>query len=179
MVDSRRVFVLQPFAALSGSVYRAIKEAVALVQQDATVFRIDDVPSKENTLYERIEQAIDSANLVICDMSGHNPYVMYELGQVHEKRKPVIVIAQTSEHIPFDVKGIQALIYDDPSDSQFLRRLGKLVSLALAEPSGFTNLGATKPDSNNVFISYCHRDNTFLDRLMVHLRPLEKEYVTI
>ena len=50
---------------------------------------------------------------------------------------------------------------------------------ALDDPASFSFAGAPRQQSQNrnLFISYSHRDKVCLDRLLVHLKPLEKEGV--
>ncbi|HEY6686422.1 MAG TPA: hypothetical protein VI094_09475 [Propionibacteriaceae bacterium] len=56
-------------------------------------------------------------------------------------------------------------------------KLIQMVRLALEDPEAFSlELDLrTESDINRLFISYSHRDADILERLLVHLRPLERD----
>jgi hypothetical protein len=58
-----------------------------------------------------INNLIES-DLVIADLTDHNPNVYYELGIVHALRKPVIQIIQKEQKVPFDVSQIRTIDFD-------------------------------------------------------------------
>lgn len=60
----------------------------------------------------QIIQNLLVADLVIADISGLNPNVMYELGIRHATRLPVILLASRGETIPFDIANVRVIIYD-------------------------------------------------------------------
>lgn len=170
-----RIFVLQPFMTEFESVYALIREAAHLASPNAEVFRLDEV-STPRSLTEAMYEAIESSDLLICDLSGLNPNVMYELGYAHALQKPVLIISQSTERIPFDIRSIRVLIYDrDRGSSEFVTRMRQYITEALEDPGSFSTRPATEPSVDKVFISYSHNDAPFLARLMVHLRPLEKQ----
>jgi hypothetical protein len=53
----------------------------------------------------------------------------------------------------------------------------KIFEDALENPTAYSNRPKTKTEINSVFISYSHKDTEFLNRLLVHLQPLESEGV--
>ena len=50
--------------------------------------------------------------LVIADLSEHNPNVYYELAIRHAVRKPFIHIIQVGDKLPFDVQGMRIIRVD-------------------------------------------------------------------
>jgi hypothetical protein len=47
----------------------------------------------------------------ICDLSKRNPNVFYEMGLAHMLGKDVIMITQSSDDVPFDVRSIRYVNY--------------------------------------------------------------------
>jgi hypothetical protein len=71
-------------------------------------------------------KAIERADLIIADVTGGNPNVMYEVGFAHAMRRPVFLIIQRGAgHIPFDLAGDFFLVYD-PAKPDELRSNIKL-----------------------------------------------------
>jgi hypothetical protein len=67
--------------------------------------------------------AIQSSDLVVVDISGLNPSVMYELGFAHGLRKPtLLLVSQESGRVPSDLAGTLYLVYD-PANLSGLRNL--------------------------------------------------------
>jgi len=60
----------------------------------------------------QIVRLLLEADLVIADISGLNPNVMYELGIRHAARRPVIQLVTKGESIPFDIANIRTIVFD-------------------------------------------------------------------
>lgn len=76
---------------------------------------------------------LDQANLVIADLTGLNPNVMYELGIRHGFTKPTIMLSQDVNELPFDLKSHHCIEYqwmnakDQRKLGQDLRHTLKLI----------------------------------------------------
>jgi len=169
-----KIFVLQPFAKEFLHVYEFLIKPAA-ERNAATIYRFDEI-STPNRIIEGIYEAIENADLIICDITNSNPNVMYELGFAHASRKPVILLTAASEHTPFDITTTRMLFYNpDPLKvSEQVKDLYTLIRDALTDPDSFSARPSTDPSINTIFISYSHKDVDYLHKLFVHLRPLEK-----
>lgn len=169
-----KVFVIQSFDEASEGVYQLIVSAVA--KAGAIAYRADSIPVGAN-IADSIHKAIQTAELLIADVTNANPNVMYEVGFARSQKKPLIFIARGSRAIPFDLTGIRVVIYDLGSRVEFVERLTRAIQEALKQPSAFalTDVTTGREKRQNVFISYSRNDREYLERLLVHLKPLEKE----
>lgn len=73
--------------------------------------RGDDFFSSQSIIDE-IWAAICFSKLCIADCTGRNPNVFYELGMAHTVGKTVILITQSIEDIPFDIRHRRSIIYE-------------------------------------------------------------------
>jgi HEAT repeat protein len=58
-----------------------------------------------------IWKSIRQSKLVIADLTGRNPNVFYELGLAHAIQKPVILLSQNVNDVPFDLRHVRVIIY--------------------------------------------------------------------
>lgn len=65
---------------------------------------------------DRIDQSVieqlNNSELVIADLSGNNPNVMFELGYRIAIDKPTILITQDLSELPFDIQNLRTLQYE-------------------------------------------------------------------
>jgi hypothetical protein len=103
------VFVLMPFAENLRGVYEDhIKPVVS--QVSLTVGRGDDFFTASSIMGE-VWSSIYHSRIVIADCTGRNPNVFYEIGIAHTVGKPVVLLAQMIEDIPFDLRHIRTILY--------------------------------------------------------------------
>lgn len=57
------------------------------------------------------------ADLVVADLTGHNPNVMYELALRHATGRPVVQIIEHGERLPFDISGVNTIFFRSTLDS--------------------------------------------------------------
>lgn len=73
--------------------------------------RVDQLNNSDSITNTIIEQ-LSSAELVIADITGHNPNVFYEMGYRACLKKPIIHLRMKGEQIPFDIASIRTFDYD-------------------------------------------------------------------
>jgi hypothetical protein len=99
-----------PFDSEFDDVYKGFLHPV-LKESGFDVKRADDIENQQNILRDIVEQ-IDRSDLIVADLTGLNPNVFYELGLAHALRKSVLLITQSIEEVPFDLKSYRLLEYD-------------------------------------------------------------------
>lgn len=89
--------------------------------------RADDL-YRPGTIINDIWSYTKNSKIVLADLTGKNPNVLYELGLAHALAKPVILLAESLEDIPFDLRALRIIEYDKnaPNWSDQLR--GKISS---------------------------------------------------
>jgi len=71
---------------------------------------------KNSELMRDVIQLIANSAVVICDLTGLNPNVLYETGIAHTLGKNVILVTQNENDVPFDVRHIRYIHYKkDPA----------------------------------------------------------------
>lgn len=104
------IFVLMPFSQALTAVYQDHLRSVAQALQ-MTMARADDFFTSEQIMTE-VWSAIVRAKIVIADCTGRNPNVFYEIGLSHALGKPVVLITQVPEDVPFDLRQYRYLVYE-------------------------------------------------------------------
>ncbi len=111
MLDENLVFVLSPFGHPFDTLYADhIKPAVELAFNLQCV-RADNIYSTQGIM-EDIWEHTCRARLLIADLTGRNPNVLYETGIAHTVGKEVILITQSMEDVPFDLRHLRHIVYN-------------------------------------------------------------------
>jgi hypothetical protein len=107
-IEDDLVSVMMPFDAGFAGVNKALQQAAHDVGMRCQ--RADDI-WEADTVIQDVVNLVGRARVVICDLSGRNPNVFYETGVAHTLGRDVILIAQTPDDVPFDVRHIRYLRY--------------------------------------------------------------------
>lgn len=129
-------FVMQPFAAPLGSYYESIYKP-AIEQAGLVALRADAEIFGTGKIMDQIWSGIRSATVLIAELTSKNPNVFYELGLPHALEKPVVLVSSNEEDVPFDLRYIRVILYDqtDPFwGPKLIDKLADNVRSAVAEP---------------------------------------------
>lgn len=103
-------FVLMPFREPFNKYYRSIIKPA--VQKTGLVsIRADEI-YRPSEIIKDIHEYITRAKLILAELTGKNPNVMYELGYSHAVGKTAVLITQTMDDVPFDLRGLRCITYD-------------------------------------------------------------------
>ncbi|HDH4242308.1 TPA: hypothetical protein PIX62_000404 [Staphylococcus aureus] len=121
MNNLKKCFVVCPIGAddskeraQSDSLLKYILEPV-LKEFDFEIIRADKINSP-NIITDDILKNLNESELVICDISSHNPNVFYELGYRHAINKTCITMVHKDESIPFDLSQHRTIKYSKDID---------------------------------------------------------------
>lgn len=103
-------FVIMPFGGWLDDYYRDIY-APAIKSAGLDPHRADDL-FRPSTIVNDIWAYTKRARVILADLSGKNANVFYELGLAHALAKPAILVAESMDDVPFDLRALRVLVYD-------------------------------------------------------------------
>jgi hypothetical protein len=167
-----QILLLQPQQEDSEKIVDLVRRAVTAEFPNAIVNTINDLQYVYKPVLETIIEAISSADLIIGNMDGGNQSVTFGLGVALSKQKPILLIVPAGRalSIPIDLYKFRLFVFSLNEPGLFIDSFKAQIKDAVEHEAG----EAPEPENNNVFISYSHTDFAFLQRLLVHLRPLQK-----
>jgi sigma54-dependent transcription regulator len=127
-------FVLMPFAeerdlqVIYSDHLRPVVERCGLRCE-----RADDIYDISGVM-QSVWEGINKARVVIADLTGRNANVFYELGIAHTLGKPVIMLTQAIDFIPFDLRHLRCIVYSytPPGAAQLERALERTIRTVLS-----------------------------------------------
>lgn len=111
------IFVIMPFGEpWSDGTYAFIRRAVGKLDPpvgEGSLYRADDI-AEPGQITTQIKQAILTADVVIADITGVNPNVMWELGYADGHQKAIVILNQNPGRSPFDMVDRRQVAYHLP-----------------------------------------------------------------
>ncbi len=136
-------FVISPIGREGTETHRDFREVLDYVIVPAVrrsgytleVLRADDIERPGSFIKDILQQLLNSF-VVIADLTNQNPNVFYELGVRHALSPRTILIAQSVDDIPSDLREYRTIVYDTSARgaAQFRERLQKFLNDIFSDP---------------------------------------------
>ena len=116
--EKKKCFIITPIGN-EGSEIRKKADGIidAVIEPVLNDLDFDiQIPHKMNNPGSITTQIIDQIlndDLVVANLTGLNPNVMYELAVRHAVRKPIVCVVENSTKLPFDIITDRVIFYDD------------------------------------------------------------------
>lgn len=135
----RKCFIITPIGDDNSETFRKAKGVIdSVIRPILKIYDFDDIkPAYEinvsGMITTQIINRIVEDDLVIANLTGNNPNVMYELCLRHVVAKPIIHICEKGTVIPFDIKDSRTIFFKD--DMLGVEELKKQMKLFMNEIS--------------------------------------------
>ena len=142
-------FVMMPFSEPHGNYYSSVYEP-GIKKAGLKPVRADHEIFGSGKIMDQVWSGINTAKVLVAELTTKNPNVFYELGLAHALKKPVVLVSSNEEDVPFDLHYIRVIYYDvnDPFWGQkLLDKVAENVLSALKNPEEAIFEGKTENDS--------------------------------
>src|SRR5205085_12232648 len=102
---------MQPMSSPLGTYYDAILNP-AIEKTGLTPIRADAEIFATGKIMDQVWRGIGQATVLVAELTSKNPNVFYELGLAHALRKPVVLVSSNEDDVPFDLRHIRVILYD-------------------------------------------------------------------
>lgn len=103
-------FIIMPFGEWFDYYYETIY--IPAIEASGLISRRADDLYRPSAIVNDIWALTQQARIILADLSGKNPNVFYELGMAHAIAKPAILITETMDDVPFDLRSLRVIVYD-------------------------------------------------------------------
>lgn len=139
--NNKRCFYITPIGEDGSQTNNHMKDVVKIIKPVITglgysfVMPNEDIPG---SITDFIFKHILEDELVVADLTGLNPNVMYELGVRHSIEKHAIIICEKGTILPFDTKDARTLFFENSfSGSDKLKE--RLITMVLESENNPVN----------------------------------------
>lgn len=103
-------FTIMPFGSWFDYYYEAIY--VPAIKSTGLIPRRADDLYRPSAIVNDIWTLTQESKVILADLSGKNPNVFYELGLAHALTKPAILVTESIDDVPFDLRSLRVIVYD-------------------------------------------------------------------
>jgi len=111
-------FIITPIGASNSETFKKADGLIrSVLRPILSKYGFNALPAYEidatGSITKQIIQHIVNDELVIANITGLNPNVMYELAIRHSFKKKVITLAEAGTKLPFDITDQRTIFYED------------------------------------------------------------------
>lgn len=116
---NKKCFIITPIGEENSIIFRKARGVIeSVIKPVLTDFGFDDIKpayeiAESGLIGNQIIDRIINDDLVVANLTGNNPNVMYELAVRHVLAKPIIHICENGTKLMFDVSGSRTIFYND------------------------------------------------------------------
>jgi len=100
-------FVIMPFGGWLDIYYDSVFKP-AISKAGLLPRRADDI-YKPSIIVDDIWNLTLDSKVLLADLTGKNPNVLYEFGLAHACCKPVVIVTESIEDVPFDLRSLRII----------------------------------------------------------------------
>ena len=160
-------FVMIPFKSPFDIYYESIYKP-AIKSTELEPIRADDL-FRPSVIVSDLWDMIQRAKVLLAELTTKNPNVFYELGLAHAIGKPVILVSETMDDVPFDLQQLRVILYDK-NDPMWGEKLGKNITASIKE-----TLDSPVEAVPNIFRKKVKSQAPEQDATIARIETLEKE----
>ena len=107
------IFIISQFGDIYDQLYDGVIKPLC-DKNNIKPIRADEI-SNSSVILDDIIKYIQTANIIIADITPNNPNVFYELGYAHAIGKEVILLCERDKRagLPFDISGYRTIFYEN------------------------------------------------------------------
>jgi len=130
MPDKDICFIIMQYGDWFDHYYKQIYKK-AILDAGLNPIRADELFTA-SAVIDDIWDLTKRSKIVLADLTEKNPNVFYELGLAHALAKPALLITESMDDVPFDLRHLRVITYDK-NNEEWGQRLIKKITIALKE----------------------------------------------